>query len=439
MRKRPMTLVAALSAAVLAIPMAPAAAAAVGGPTVHWASSVSGDLGTLQVSASADAGIGQLRAFIVSYATGADVAVVTDFALHSGDVRQGIWRTPAPLQLADLGGYRVDVEATDAAGQQAPRTQVGSLTYAVATAFSPFTVSPAVIDYAHRTVQVSGTFTGKWPATREIRPIANAPVYISAGWGQNVDVTTGADGTFAASVELSEPTSIRAEFSYDPSRTYLMRATSDSVEVVVDQARAKLTAKLSKAEIRAGETVTLSGALTWHSPTGWQPLADEAVGVMFCVSEDYCPWNADEPVVTGADGRYQITVTPYQTGFYQVGFGSEDPFIADAMTTAAVVVLQPATFTDFTASRDEAGAVTARGHMVFGTFTPWPIPVQIQHRAEGAAEWATVATVDNAQWDGAGYAFAATVAGPAAGKWRAYYAGKPDFFQSAKSDTVFVP
>lgn len=425
---------AALTLAALTAAVVPSVATAAAGPTVNWAYSLENDLGTLRVSATADAGIAALKAYIVSYATGQDVGVVEDFTLASGTTANGIWHTTQPVQLQNLGGYRVDVEATDAAGAQVARREVGNLAYFIQSEFTPLSASPATVDYTHRKTKISGKLNGKWPANREIKPQPNETIYLGGGAGQPVAVTTGADGGFTADVEMEGPGQVEAEFA---GGTNSLRVYSEPVTIAVNAAKTKMTAKVSKSRIKAGEQVTLSGQLTWRSPTGWQPLAGQQIGILFCLAEDNCPTSVDYPT-TDADGRYQLTVTPFQTGFYQVGFGSEDPFIADARGKADIVVLQPAEFIDFSVARGETGAVTAKGHLKFGNFTPWPIPVEIQFRAIGSREWKTVATYENAQWDGTGYAFSSTVENMPAGTWRAFYAGRKDQIQSATSDKVVV-
>jgi hypothetical protein len=201
---------------------------------------------------------------------------------------------------------------------------------------------------------------------------------------------------------------------------------------------------VTPAQVKAGEPVTISGQLTWKSPDGWQPLAHRQVGVLECEESGQCPGGPIDLPETDADGRFSITAVPYVTGLYQVGFSGRDennqpdPFLPLVLKTAPVTVLQPAQFSDFTAARDESGQVVASGHMTFGDhYSPATIPVQIQYRAPGASSsWVTVANIENADWDGSGYGFSATVDQPAAGQWRAYYPGQPKWFVTATSTKV---
>lgn len=425
-------IVLASVAALVGLTVLPAVAHAASPPEVNWARSVSDDLGTLQVSATAEAGVTALRAHIVSYATGTDVAVVEDFVLTSGTTQDGIWRTPEPVQLEELGFYRVDVEVTDGAGQHVFSQSAGTFSYLVRTMFSPLHADPTTVTYSDRFVRVDGVLTGRMPANREIRPVPGVSVFVGGGVGQPVAVTTAPDGSFTATVEMAGAGEVWAEFG---GGSPYLRANAEPVEIAVLPAESKLSAWISESRVDAGESVTLSGRLKWRSPDGWRPLAGRQLGVSFCVSENYCP--TSEYPVTDDNGRYRLTVTPWQTGFYRVAYPGA-PFIARARTQVDIVVLQLAEFADFTAARNDSGEVVARGHMQFGNFTPWPIPVHIQYKGPGDRSWATVATVENAEWDGSGYAFSATVAAPRQGYWRAFYAGEPDFFPAVASEPVFV-
>jgi hypothetical protein len=192
-----------------------------------------------------------------------------------------------------------------------------------------------------------------------------------------------------------------------------------------------------------GETTTLVGRLVWRTPDGWEPVPDAQVGILFC-TEFFCPTQVGRPT-TDADGRYTVVTEPLQTGHYQVTyqafdpiFFQPDPFVARAVATADIAVLQPASFSDFNAVRDDRGIVVVDGHLQFGNFTPVEIPVEIQFSHNGRFGWQTVATVD-AEWDGMGNGFTAELDWPASGHWRARYPGLKDFFQSALSPAVFVP
>ncbi|GAB1508068.1 hypothetical protein [Actinophytocola sp. KF-1] len=427
---------AGVLAALAATP--PLTASAATPPVVNWAHSVEDDLGTLEVAARAEAGVTALRAHIRKYGVDQDIAVVDDFVLVSGTVQDGVWRTPQPVQLAEFDYYDVVVDVTDADGNVASGPSRGTLTYAVRTTFSPLRIDPPAVTYTDREVTVSGTLTGTRPDNREVVPVPGGAVDVSsiAAEGQPATVTTAADGTFAATLVMAGPGDVYAVFGAEG---YYMRANSEPTPVEVVPAESRISLRLSATEVDQGAPVTVSGQLTWLSPdNGWQPLAGKQIGVLHCSdSLGYC--NTFEYPITDAEGRYSVVMTPWSTGHFRVGYPSDDPFVGRAVAEADIVVWEPASFTDFTAARDAAGDVVAQGHMEFGYTTPWPVEVEIQFQRAGSRTWTTVATDDDAEWDGTGgYLFTATVDQPRKGHWRAYFAGRPDLFRPATSDPVFV-
>ncbi|MCC8244668.1 hypothetical protein [Saccharothrix luteola] len=435
----------ALAVAVLALAALPVTttAHAAAGPSVRWAHSATGDLGTLEVSASADAGIASLRAYVVSYATGQDVAVVDEFVLHSGTAVDGVWRTPAPLQLDQLGGYRVDVEATDAAGVSTPRAQEGSLSYYVDTTLTFLSDDPTAT-YARRSVDVHGVLTGRWPATREVKPIANAAVDLSNGYGGHyVDAITAADGSYRATLPMDQDAFyedqgfVQATFH---SRDGMLGAGTHAIDVTLTRSPSTITTRVEPRRIDRGEEAVLSGRVTWEAPGGRQPAAGQPVHVWFCYSYQTVCQTFVGTATTDADGRFHLPTTPPATGKFELFAPFEDIFIATGTTTRDIVVYQPAAFTAFTAVRDTSGAVTASGRLRFdGGSTPYPIPVEIQFRAAGTDTWTTVATVPNAEYASSGeHAFSATVPNQPSGAWRARYPGLTDHYRPLLSERVRV-
>ncbi|MEV8440320.1 hypothetical protein AB0425_23320 [Actinosynnema sp. NPDC051121] len=434
----------ALAVVVLVLTALPvtATAHAAAGPTVRWASSASGDLGTLEVSAAADAGIASLRAYVVSYATGQDVAVVDDFVLHSGTTTDGVWRTPQPLRLDVLGGYRVDVEATDAAGVVAPRAQEGSLSYYVATTLTFLSDDPTAT-YARRSVDVHGVLTGRWPATREVKPVVGVAIDLGNGFGgATVEATTGADGSYSATVPVDQD-AFYEEYAFVeatfPGGDGLLRAGTFSINVTASPSPSTITTRVEPRRIDLGEQTTLSGRVTWESPDGRRAAAGQDVHVWFCRSYETVCQRYVGTATTDADGRFQLPATPPGTGKFELSSPFGDIFISTGSATADVVVYQPVEFTAFTAARDASGAVTASGRLRFGSVTPATIPVDIQFRAAGTDTWTTVATVPNAEYSSSGgYAFSATVANQPTGVWRARYPGLTDQFRPLVSERVRV-
>src|SRR5918998_2561846 len=156
MRKLLSALVVALIAGVA---LHPGVAVAATAPTVNWASSKLGDLGRIQVSASAEAGVAGFVAHVIAPDTGAEMATVSDFHLVSGTEQNGLWESGSLVQLPALGYYRLDFEVTDKAGFTASQPQAGWVGDAVLTSVSGFTISKSV-NYTNRVAQFAGTLLG---------------------------------------------------------------------------------------------------------------------------------------------------------------------------------------------------------------------------------------------------------------------------------------
>ncbi|GAA1702042.1 hypothetical protein GCM10009745_56570 [Kribbella yunnanensis] len=400
------------------------------------------DKGFVQISASAEAGIEGLTAHIRSYATGEELATVTDFSLSSGTVQDGVFTAGTRVQLDKLGSYQIDVDAMDTLGQRASKRDAGSLYYVIQPIFSALAFDHTTITYSRRTVQVQGTLTGLWPTDGLVRPISGHTVRITATWDPTVEVQTAADGRFTAQVPLTQEADITARVEHASGYSF---AESQTQRISVQPAPTRFPIRVAPRQVKYGEPVTISGQLTWKSPDGWQPMANRQFGLQRCEEFERCEFVPDVPK-TDADGHFSVTSVPTATGYYQVGFtatdetGQPDLFIATAVSKAPVTVLQPAVFADFTAARDESDQVVACGHIDFPNHLPASIPVQIQYRAPGtASSWATVAEVQAGGWETSGHTFSATIDQPAAGQWRAYYAGIPHEVQTAVSTKVRVP
>jgi len=429
-RRKISVIAMSLAAVLLATVLSPAAARAAALPVINWAFSVNDDLGRLQTSISAEAGVASITAHVVSYATQQEVASTSAFTLREGTAQDGVWVTTDRFQIAQLGGYRVDMEVTDQDGQHITSPYAGELNYAVATFIDRARARPATVTYTDRDVTVSGRLRGRWPADGAVRSIGGFPMYASGPPFAYGETVTAADGTFSVVLHIEEAGFVMAATGYDPQFSAYLSTQTEELPVRIKPAATKVTAKVSKQKVLAGESVTLSGQITWKSPDGWLPLAGAQFGVLHCWTESDCSSIAYP--TTDAAGRYSLTVTPYRTGWYQVGVHPDDPFKALGSAKADITVLQLTSIPDFTAQRDGDGDVVTAGHLRFDRFTPGQPPVQIQYSANGHTGWQTVATVPAGGWDGSGgYPFTATIPAGAAGWYRAVYAGTPDFFAAA--------
>jgi hypothetical protein len=421
--------------------LVPAAAqAATAPPSVMWAHSVEDDFARIEVGATADAGVASIKIHVVSPVTNEDLAVVDSFHLVSGTAQYGWWQADKPVILPDLGYYQLNSEIIDNDGVHVSQQNVGTLVYAVKMFFKDLKVTNQVT-YSRRDIAVSGRLMGRWPGTGEVKALENFPIEFVTWYGDAVDGLSGQAGHFELTTQAEGPDDAGYLTTlWDDSHRYYAQAYTDTQAPQVDQASTRLTTNLDRDTVLAGESVTVSGVLSWKTPQQWRPMSNMQLAVLFCDRPDYCGPILGE-AVTDEQGRYSVTVTPYMTGRLQVGSYNPDPFVTTITTASAdVTVLQLAEFTDLYGSRDETGKVSLYGHLDFpGNFTPYPIPVDIQFSKDGTNGWHTVTTMDifNNPTNPQGISFQAVLDEPGSGYWRVTYAGRPDF-QSAVSKSVYV-
>ncbi|MFC5174625.1 hypothetical protein [Streptomyces mutomycini] len=429
---------AAIGTVALLLSGTPAANAVEGqAPDVRWANSVSDDLGTLAVGISSDSAITDIKARIVSAATQQEVAVVEmdAFALFSGTPEDGVWHTKQPLDLADLGSYTVRVEATDADGDRTTDNSAGSLAYYVAAVFEDVRTDRAEIDIDHRQVRVDGTLKGRWPATRELKPLTDHPVDLDVDYWTESTVRTDADGNFSGTVTVHGAVPVQAVYRHANEHPYVLYGESPSTQIGVRQVATRwaVEAPSEARTIDLGQEVTLTATLERETPQGWVPFEGQSGGVLFEPSGGG-QFASVGYFTTGEDGRISFTHAPWETGSFHVASHSDDPFIAPATADSArITVLRASAFNSFSATRTHGG-VHVEGAMDFPDgWTPATIPVHIQYSGDGK-EWTDLLTTE-ATWSGSGYAFAADI--PDAGRryFRAHFEAT-ESFRAATSEAV---
>ncbi|MFD7663649.1 hypothetical protein [Streptomyces sp. NPDC059788] len=430
---------AAAGAALLLLSGAPSAQAAPGQvPAVRYANSVSDDLGTLQVAVGSDSAITEIKAHIVSAATQQEVATVGGdrFALFSGTSTDGVWRTKEPLRLPALGSYTVSVEATDADGDHTVENSAGFMSYFVAAQFENFRTDRSRIDTDHRDVRVEGVLKGRWPGTRELKPLPDRPVDI------DVDaVTTGAtprtdaQGRFSAVVRLDNAAGIRAV--HRPDAAGVIYGESPAAQITVRQVPTRWSRlRTTDRTVNYGQQVTLTAMLERRTPKGWVPFGGQHGGALFAHPSGG-QFETVGQFTTAEDGTVTLTHAPAEYGHFELTSRSDDPFIAEASGQSLdIAVLRASRFTSFKAVRTDAHQVNVQGDIDFPDGRqPATIDVRIQVSRDGKS-WADAATVE-ARWSGSGNAFSADIARSGTSYFRAFFRST-GIFQSAASAPVRV-
>ncbi|GGX13453.1 hypothetical protein [Streptomyces lomondensis] len=409
-------------------------------PDVRWANSVSDDLGTLQVGISSDSAITGIRAHIVSAATQQEVAVVENdaFTLASGTADDGVWKTKQPLDLPALGSYDIRIEATDADGDRTVDNSAGTLAYYVAAVFEDVRPDRTEIDTDHREVRVDGTLKGRWPGTRELKPLADHRVDLDVDYWTENTVRTDAEGHFSGTVTVNDAVPVQAVYRHDSANPYVLYGESAPTRIGVRQVATRWTFQ-SPAEARTidyGQQVTVTATLERETPQGWVPFEGQSGGVLYEASQG-THWAGVGYFTTGEDGKVTFTHTPSETGTFRAASHSDDPFIAPASANSPeITVLRASAFTSFSATRTPDRGVHVEGAMDFPDgWTPGTIPVHIQHSHDGK-RWTTLRTTE-ADWSGEGYAFSADIADGRRGHYRAQFKAT-DVFRGATSEVVEV-
>jgi hypothetical protein len=430
---------AAFGTVALLLTGTPAANAAEGqAPDVRWASSVSDDLGTLAVGISSDSAITGIRAHIVSAATQQEVAVVENdaFELVSGTPDNGVWNTKQPLDLPDLGTYNVRIEATDADGDRTTDNSAGSLAYHVAAVLEDVRTDRTEVDTDHRQVRVDGLLKGRWPATRELKPLADHPVDLDVDYWTENTVRTDAEGRFSGTVTVNGAVPVQAVYRHVNERPNVLYGGSPLMQIGVRQVATRWTVQ-TPAEARTidfGQEVALTATLERETPQGWVPFAGQSGGVLF-ESPSGGHWTSVGYFTTGEDGKVTFTHTPWETGSFRVSSRSDDPFIAPAsVNSTQITVLRASVFTSFSATRTQDRSVHVEGAIDFPDgWTPATIPVHIQYSRDGR-QWTDLLTTE-ASWSGSGHAFSADIADARRGYFRAHFEAT-DSFRAATSEAV---
>jgi hypothetical protein len=189
------------------------------------------------------------------------------------------------------------------------------------------TVTPARVDYDHRTVTVRGVLTGTWPGTGEVRPVGGVPVRIDAAYEGSADpVTTSADGTFERTFELAA--GLRTDVDIALQRVQeqeIYRQDEQSLRTVpIDPQATRVDGTVDRTTAAVGDTLHVTGTAQRHGADGWVGTA---------------PWNTnvyvtyrrlDDSVIAepgwlpvAADGTFDVEVTASETGYFRFDFDED--------------------------------------------------------------------------------------------------------------------
>lgn len=384
-------------AATVAIPAT--ASASTGTITVGTAGSPPTNVGLLSIQVSATTPITSISAQIMSGST--DELDVSDFTLTAGTTTDGTWTVQNAIteqQLA-LGGYTVDVSATDAGGdsvtgQQAP----GDLAFVVIPTIT-LSADHTVITYDNQSITFSGTVTGTWP-DGSTQPLADWPVEMLATEAWTANLTTGSDGSFQETV--AQPEIGSSYFATTNWTSTTAGGTSNVLDITATQDAVDLTATLSPTHTDYGKPVTISGTATYQSGSAWKPLSDSTIDVYGGppAESGFVPLAT---TTTGADGSYTLTIPADGSGTLTVYAGGlpddyyPDQLLAQATQNVTLTVKYQVSLTKFTASLSTLGVLSVSSCLsVAPSDFPPLLPAQIQYAPSPGGPWKTLHTTHRA-------------------------------------------
>ncbi|MFJ8137156.1 hypothetical protein [Streptomyces sp. NPDC096013] len=331
-------------------------------------------------------------------AGGPEAGSAEDFTQYTGqDATSGVWR--APVHLADLGDYRVTVDLEDASGA----TVTGALSphtlrYQTLVRIPELTATPAVPDYLHQQVTVSGTAVATDPRHPDTpTPAAGVPVDIETGRGR-LNATTGADGRFtAAFIPVEQSVDLTA--APGASDTYpgaIDLQTPKKYHLHTTQAPVRFTASTHALNLKQGATGTVTGRAEIQTTAGWQPLPNTTISLAGLDSRNQPSFEVGE-TTTDSHGSYTLHVSSYNAAPAAELIAGTDymPFQQVATEPFSLHVAYT-THIDTSAQLNDDSSLHVSGYVYYeDARAHWPAKptVTLQYSKDGKSGWKNATTI----------------------------------------------
>ncbi|WP_407838716.1 hypothetical protein ACE1OC_23825 [Streptomyces sp. DSM 116496] len=371
-----------LGAAALAVPTTAAQAAAAFKPLQFSASVVHErvilDFGTEPLPKD-------LKVHLRKKGTTARVATVTGFTAAPEGVQT------APLKLAALGEYAVDVEYDGPQGEPVSHKDKTSLNYQVRPSFTNLKASKPVSLADPQTV-VSGDIKLYDPRNGALKPY---PGTFTARTGTvTTPVTPDAQGHFASKITVNGAESGAKAVDHDATYVHLAGEANgikdqESLPVAVTSAAtARITPDSPDLTGPFGTNAKVGGTVTWKAPDGtWKPAP---VGMRIAVDRGSAP---AAYVTTDGAGRFEGSFPFPANDDDPWRVRTDSPWASAPEQSLTVNTTGGTSFSDFTANLYASGAVFLRAKLNLveipsGT-ARWA-DVDIQHSADGKTGWTTI-------------------------------------------------
>ena len=170
---------------------------------------------------------------------------------------------------------------------------------AIPVIITGFAATPATITYGHATVTVSGKLVQYGSRTTGV---PHEQVQVEFGTSTAISTSTGADGTFSATVSLPKGGSVFAEFNGDTAYGYTRTGT---VSIGATAARTRVTLTGLPAPLPAGTEFIFTGKAEVKVAGGWEPLASARVELDRVTSSPVEVASG----TTGSDGQFGLPAT----------------------------------------------------------------------------------------------------------------------------------
>jgi hypothetical protein len=340
-------------AATLAVPAVASASPSADTVNITSASSPVGNVGLLQVQATATTPITSITAQIMM---GTNVVLdVTDFSYPAGQ-KTGTWTVKQPIspgQLA-LGSYTISVTATDSGHGTGSNPNAGTLNFVIEPTVT-LAANKTSINYDNQSVTFTGKVTELSPGASAPQPMANQQVLLYSNAITSPSAVTGADGSF----KIVVPNAIASWYNAVVIGTATMAVGwSNQVTVSDNPNPVHLVARLSPSVVNQGQSVTVSGTLTYKSGSTWKPVANAQISI----------WPVNYPpavtVVTDVNGAFSA-VLPDQakSGTISVYFNYSNQFsllLQQASRDLTLTVNQPTAIRLFSANLDSFARLSVK-------------------------------------------------------------------------------
>ncbi|MFD5143354.1 hypothetical protein [Streptomyces sp. NPDC058401] len=341
------------------------------------------------------------------------------------DTDPGTGIRSAPLRLADLGTYSVDVLYDGTLSEPIVHKDKATLAYGLIPRVTALDVVGRP-DVEHRTVTIKADAVGRDPRNDTERPLPNGKLMLDTAAG-STPVFTDAAGhietpfTFTGSEknEASHGTAVRVTLRPEKEGANSPLGASRTIQTAQGPS-SRITLDAAKVSAPDGSKAPLSGRVTFKGADGTMKPAPAGTWVQS---------RNGGRAQTGEDGRFtaQIPVDGRITGLVTL---TGSAWMASSQATVAV---DPSTSAGFhgglttTVTQDRKVSLTGR-LSAYDLPAPAKLKVLVEFQSSGSSEWITKATRESAApaGDSTRAVTAASLPYTGPGSWRLRYAGTPD-------------